>query len=678
MQVEIRDGFLIINDEPILEGVSGEAWSAEADPAGRAVFLSALTKSPTPFLRSPLGKVLAAHRYTVLSRYEPFWCAPYMVPTVAEIPTETQFVLADLFGDGYVLIVPVFGETRRTSLRGTATGIEAVGESNDPYTSGGNELAVVVAVGHDPYALIAQTAAAVADRIPSARLREAKPLPDFVDQFGWCTWDAFYQEVDADKVRAGLESFRVGGISPQLLILDDGWQSESPAECGGHRLTSFAPNAKFGGDLTSTVRLAKDEFGVKTFLVWHAFHGYWAGVDERAFPQYDVRVMARHYGPPLQSPAPNYDWEWWGNLAGVVPPAKIGDFYDDYHRTLRAQGVDGVKVDNQAMTESLVTGLGGRVAVTRAYRQGLESSVRKHFAGRLINCMSNANEMHLMATDSTITRTSTDFWPNIPSSHGAHLQCNAQMGMWFGQFIHPDWDMFQSGHEWGAYHAAGRAISASPIYVSDKLDGHDFEVLRRLVLSDGTVCRTDAPALPTPDCLFVDCTKVPVPLKIYSTVGDVGILGAFHAVYGEDGDVPFATGDIGPSDVVGLTGTQFAGWSYGGGLLGTYARNERIGLSLGPGEWEVFAFAPIIEGFAPIGLIDKLNAPGTIRSILLEGDAWVLNLRDGGAFLAYADRAPTKVIVDGIEVKFDYSAEENKLTLVIPVTGGAHELRIVR
>lgn len=34
---------------------------------------------------------------------------------------------------------------------------------------------------------------------------------------------------------------------------------------------------------------------------------------------------------------------------GVVPPEKIRGFYDDYHRYLRSQGVDGVKVDAQSV-----------------------------------------------------------------------------------------------------------------------------------------------------------------------------------------------------------------------------------------------------------------------------------------------------------------------------------------
>ena len=58
-----------------------------------------------------------------------------------------------------------------------------------------------------------------------------------------------------------------------------------------------------------------------------------------------------------------------------------------------------------------------------------------------------------------------------------------------GQIIRPDWDMFQSDHACAAFHAAARAICGGPVYVSDSLGSHDFDLLRRLVFSDGTMPR---------------------------------------------------------------------------------------------------------------------------------------------------------------------------------------------
>lgn len=78
-------------------------------------------------------------------------------------------------------------------------------------------------------------------------------MPDMLNWFGWCTWDAFYTSVTAEGVRQGLERYMLfisfgylwscmlkhrrvnesidscslekGGIPPKFVIIDDGWQS---------------------------------------------------------------------------------------------------------------------------------------------------------------------------------------------------------------------------------------------------------------------------------------------------------------------------------------------------------------------------------------------------------------------------------------------------------------------
>jgi raffinose synthase len=49
-----------------------------------------------------------------------------------------------------------------------------------------------------------------------------------------------------------------------------------------------------------------------------------------------------------------------------------------------------------------------------------------------------------------------------------------------------------------------RAVSGGAVYVSDKPGQHDFELLRKLVLPDGTVLRAALPGRPTRDSLFCD------------------------------------------------------------------------------------------------------------------------------------------------------------------------------
>ncbi|HRF96378.1 MAG TPA: Sip1-related alpha-galactosidase, partial [Aggregatilineales bacterium] len=145
-----------------------------------------------------------------------------------------------------------------------------------------------------------------------------------------------------------------------------------------------------------------------------------------------------------------------------------------------------------------------------------------------------ANEMIYGALGSNIIRSSIDFWPDRPATHGEHLYTNAMFGMWFGEFLHPDWDMFQSAHAVGGFHAAGRAVSGSPIYVSDKPDAHNFDLLKKLVLPDGRVLRPLDIGRPTPDCLFHDPTKEDVLLKIYNHNAIGAVLGVFNAKHEGD------------------------------------------------------------------------------------------------------------------------------------------------
>ena len=108
--------------------------------------------------------------------------------------------------------------------------------------------------------------------------------------------------------------------------------------------------------------------------------------------------------------------------------------------------------------------------------------------------------------------TGDDFWCTDPSGdpngtfwlQGCHMVHCAYNSLWMGNFIHPDWDMFQSTHPCAEFHAASRAISGGPIYVSDSVGKHNFSLLKRLVLPDGSILRCICYALPTRDCLFKD------------------------------------------------------------------------------------------------------------------------------------------------------------------------------
>jgi raffinose synthase len=638
-------GAELVHAEGVLLAGLGPELTLEVDPTEAGAFIVARSASSASRLIFPLGTIPRLHRYTLCHRYEAWWMKPRAGTRLCDVPAETQFFLAELGGSStWLLLVPLIDDPWRFSLRGRPDGaLELLAETGDPHLAGSGGLALFVAASEDPFALLERGARAVQRRLATGPLRSDKPLPAFVDHLGWCTWDAFYTDVSAAKVLAGLEQFRAAGVAPRFIILDDGWQSVRQMPTGERRLTAFAPNAKFDADLSSLVASAKRDFGIETFLVWHAVVGYWGGVDGEALPGYGVVERARRFGEGIMAHCPRHNEEWWGALVGLVPESAIARFYDDYHRTLSAQGVDGVKVDNQAVLEGLATGQGGRVRLTRAYREALEGSVARHFEGRLINCMANAQETFYGSPGSTLTRTSIDFFPHRPETHSEHLYTNAHVGLWFGQFMHPDWDMFQSAHAFGAFHAAGRALSGGPVYVSDKPGEHDVGLLRSLVCSDGTVLRADGPGLPTLDTLCVDPTREAVPLKIWNRCGRAGVVGVFHARYAAGQAEPVA-GCVRPSDVPRLEGERFACYAFSTGRLHVLGPDDAVSFRLEEAQFELFWLAPIERGFAALGLAGKLNGAKAMLGLDWRSDGGCsVRVRDGGAWLAYAQQPPSAV-----------------------------------
>jgi raffinose synthase len=676
---ELRDASLVLANRHLLEEVPPELV-AEPDPLGVGLFLRAdFGHSQSRFVLK-IGRPLGFRRFAALYREEAFWMLPRAGERISELPAEIQFLMLELEGGDSALFVPLAYAPFRSSLERDGESLALVSETGDPHSPGSSALALFVALGRDPYELVSQAARSVASRLGTSRLRADKRLPDFADWFGWCTWDAFYFEVSHEKVREGLETFRKGGVVPRMMILDDGWQSERSMPTGEKRLTAFAANGKFPGDLKPTIVMAKEEFGLETFLVWHAFHGYWGGVDPAALPGYDVRETFRHYSPGILKCDAQVNNRSWGAAVGIVQPTAIHRFYHDYHRHLAAQGVDGVKVDNQASTEALSHGLGGRVSLMRSYREALEGSVDVHFDGRLINCMSCSNEMIYSTRASTLTRSSIDFWPNRPESHGLHLHTNALVGLWFGEFIHPDWDMFQSGHAMGRYHAAGRAVSGGPVYVSDKPGLQDFALLRKLVASDGSIFRARGIGRPTRDCLYRDPGLEDVLLKVFNHNLQSGVIGVFNARYrGENAPRGKVAGTVSPSDVPGLAlgnavTPDFAVYAHEAGTLVRAGYEQRLPVTLDDLTAEVFTIVPIDSGIAPIGLSDKFNSAGAIVAKGWQGKSYLVSLRDGGSFIAYCDRAPSAVMVNGTERRFSFVGGALRVELGAP---GAQTVRIV-
>ena len=222
---QLNGGTLTVNGEPVLAGLP-ETVSLAAGEAGSGLFLRFQAPAAAARHIFNLGNLVGVQRFTCCHRYEPYWMRAMAGQRGGQVPVETQFLLAERPDGSCVLFVPLLDGSFRASMQGQGEdGLALVVESGDPAVTADRFTGLFVAAGADPYPFLADSARIMMGQMQTGRLRTEKILPAFVDQFGWCTWDAFYQQVSHEAVRQGLETFRAGGISPRLLILDDGWQT---------------------------------------------------------------------------------------------------------------------------------------------------------------------------------------------------------------------------------------------------------------------------------------------------------------------------------------------------------------------------------------------------------------------------------------------------------------------
>ena len=375
---------------------------------------------------------------------------------------------------------------------------------------GGRTRVTLPAAGNGPASGEGPTLQAAALEAARAAGRGPAPAPEpaadggpaWHERLGWCTWNAFYQDVDEAKVTAGLEAWERAGLVPKTLILDDGWldvrrfsdAEQNPGVRVNLALRSFdADPAKFPGGLGPMIRRVKERFGVERVGVWHTLMGHWCGVDPESDlgRRYGVRaVTARDTGMFVLPVVPD---------RGAVPADRISGFFHDWHARLASQGVDFVKVDNGGSLVELC-GPEEEQGFVAAYHAAVRASAAEHFGpGGLLPCMS----MVPAAADAPdpgrsvfAFRNSDDFYPDKVHSHRQHVRDNAANALWTSGFARPDWDMFYSRHPWAGYHAAARAVSGGPVYVSDRVGESDPTLIRRLLDGDGRALVFDGPTEP--------------------------------------------------------------------------------------------------------------------------------------------------------------------------------------
>ena len=615
-------------------------------------------------------KISQLEKFMALSMTGMSWMAPAYGKSCSGVPKQTQFLICKQKNGLYLLLLPLISRKYRFTLQGNSSGkIQIYYDGGLKETKAENRKITAIAAvsGSDPYALVNTLMSETGKQLKTFKLRNKKKKPDFLNCFGWCSWDAFYHEVNAEKILSALDSFKKSKLKPEFMILDDGWQSVSTEE--GNRLVSFAANRiKFPDGLGALTRKAKKKYHIKYFGVWHALEGYWNGIVPSDLLPYKF-VLARQPKTVAVQQDGSIPIQY---ICNFVDPADAEKFFDDYHSYLKKQGVDLVKVDNQgAFSSYFIKDYCVRGEAVRAYSFALQRSAEKNFNGRLINCVSNSSDYFFHLKSANLWRNSDDYFPAKPlENQYKHLHHNAKNAFFTSTFCYPDWDMFQSSNTGADFHAASRALSGGPIYVCDKPDSHNFALLETFADINGKLLQPDCPALPTQDILLDDVENEARILKIFNRSKSIGLLGIFNCCNKSE---KVLNGTISPQDIYQLEGENFAVYSKQNGTVFTIKKDGKKLVCLPYAHYDILTLSPIKEGLAPIGLEGKYIPPAVFQNIKYHRNALEIELRCGGTILFYADKRPKCVKKDSVEIPFSYSNnlvkvkvhEKKPLTLTI-------------
>jgi len=476
-------------------------------------------------------------------------------------------------------------------------------------------------------------------------LRAKKVFPKPFEKLGWCTWNAFMHEVNEARILNGAKSFQDKNIPLSYLLIDDGWLTTDE-----NKLVDFDPDKeKFPRGFRPLVDDLQKKYGIDEVGVWHTLNGYWEGIKDHSpiqekfagqlYAYQDRIVWLRDTFSTFMIPSP---------VTGA-----LSEFYNEWYSYLKDQGISLVKVDNQNVINQLASNRLSLWDAGELAEKYLQQAIAAHFDGAVINCMDMSSNTLYHFGSSAVARAVEDYFPADGNlNYSLEYSCNAAghilmchfNSIWFSPFVYPDYDMFQTHRDDAEYHAIARAISGGPIYLTDIPGQQNTELIHKLILDDGTILRSDQPSLPTEDCLFqLEGGK---PFKAFSKEGNTGLLAAWNA-----SDTSLVSGTIRPADVWGLKGDTFAVYEHFSRKLEILAYQQADSIEIVRMGQKLFIIVPVEEDIAPIGLLDKYNAPAAIESVENRADKCLIKLFQGGIFGAYCRNRPIKVLVNHKEME---------------------------
>lgn len=156
-------------------------------------------------------------RHLCLHRFQLWWIKPSHGISGLDVPPETSLLLAERHPSKtcktYVALLPLSDTRARSCLHRLGQGdadhdpsaLALSADTGDAATPLPDRLGILlVATGSEPFRLVHKLAIEATRRLRGQLgygtetpvvANNTETVPDFVDSFGWCTWDSFYTMV---------------------------------------------------------------------------------------------------------------------------------------------------------------------------------------------------------------------------------------------------------------------------------------------------------------------------------------------------------------------------------------------------------------------------------------------------------------------------------------------------
>ena len=420
-------------------------------------------------------------RMTAIYMLNDWWTRLAFITSFKDIPDRTQLLLIQT-DRTCICVLPMIGDTYKTQLSaGRETELRFIMFSGIDVAEDFTEPFFVAAEDSSPAAAVHKAMKTMAE-IRHLPLREERQVPEMLKYLGWCSWDAFYQQVTGKGLEDKAKELCEKDVPVRWFLIDDGW-----LDVEEKKLKALAPDpGKFPEGFLPVTERIRSMGLVEHFGVWHAVCGYWEGLADDNAAQCDEFLFRTKDGNLYPS------------------PEKGEGFYRRWYEYLKKEGISFVKVDGQSSVAHFfkdnIPAPEAAAGIAAAIEKAAEVMDRN-----VINCMGMAMETIAARKLTGVSRNSDDFVPaKGPAGFREHLLQNAYNSLYHNDIYTCDWDMFWTSQEDAPEHALLRAASGGPVYFSDRVGETNADVIRPLAYLDGRLLMLERSLMPADECIFAN------------------------------------------------------------------------------------------------------------------------------------------------------------------------------